>query len=1005
MKPKFFITLTTIVLGLSLPQQNPAEADDQRTVDFNRDIRPILASKCFACHGPDEEQREADLRLDDRQAVIDQGAITPGDSDESELIRRLLSDDPDEVMPPADSGTPLTDQQKQLFVDWVNQDAPYDQHWSFVTPTRPDLPEVMNTSWPRNEIDFFVLSRLEQEALQPSPQADRYTLIRRLYLDLIGLPPTPEQADAFVSDKDSNAYEKVVDQLLGSKHYGERWAQGWLDLARYSDTNGYEKDRERSIWPYRDWVIRALNDDMPFDQFTIEQIAGDMLADPTQDQLIATGFHRNTMLNEEGGIDPLEYRFYAMVDRVATTGMVWLGLSTGCAQCHSHKYDPITHTDFYRLMALMDNADEPDMLVKTPDIESERQRIEQQIRSLESTLPDQFPAAEGDSPSAESRRRHLDDAFAAWVGAQRAVAKAWKTIAPTDWETNLPRLEVLDDDSIFSTGDVTKRDVFKLRFPVAESDLPISAIRIEAIADERLPDGGPGRAYYEGRKGTYFLSELDATFNGQTIEFTSTSQSNPAKNADKAVLDDNGSSGWSGPIGETHQLIVNLKKNIQSPGQLQVEMLFERHFVASLGRFRFALVSADAPVSFNHLPVEIESILAQEKDSLSDAQRQQLFEHFLRVTPLLAEARKPIEALRKRLPQYPATMVMSERPNDNPRITHRHHRGEFLSPRETVEPGIVEFLAGESGQQPVNRLQFAGWLVSDKNPLVSRVTVNRAWQAFFGQGLHLTSDDFGTQTEPPSHPQLLDWLASEFVQRGWSMKQLHRLIVTSATYRQSSQLTPELLRLDSQNRLLARGPRFRANAEVVRDMMLHSSGLLSEKMYGPGVRPPQPQSVTAVAYGNPKWNPSSGEDRYRRSIYTFSKRTAPFAAFSVFDAPSGENCVARRDRSNTPLQALTLLNDQMFLEMARALAEDVSQANSSDADALVAMFRRILTRPPTQNEQTEIMQFYREQLSRLESGELNAPQITALENGSNRQAAWTIVARALMNLDEAITKS
>lgn len=976
------------------------------SVDFNRDIRPIFAAKCFACHGPDEEHREAGLRLDVREDAIEYGAIEPGYADDSEFIRRILSEDPDEVMPPAHTGDVLTEEQTELFVRWVNEGAKYAKHWSFVPPVKPPLPDVEQTDWPLNEIDFFVLARLEAEGMSPSPPAEPYALVRRVYLDLVGLPPTPEQADAFANDNDPEAYEKLVDQLLKSKHYGERWARLWLDLARYSDTNGYEKDRERSIWPYRDWVIRALNDDMPFDQFTIEQLAGDMLDNPTHEQLIATGFHRNTMLNEEGGIDPLEYRFYAMVDRVATTGSVWMGLSTGCAQCHTHKYDPITHTDYYRLMALMNNADEPDMVVETEGVVKRRDELLAEIQRLESELVAQFPAADGEGSIDQRRKESFDVAYQAWLVETRKSAQPWQTMVPTNWETNLPRLEVLDDGSMFATGDTTKRDVFELTFQITEAQLPLTAIRLEAIADSRLPDGGPGNAYYEGRKGTYFLSEMDATLNGQAIEFSSTSQSNVDKSdkSARAVLDGNGSSGWSGPVGETHQLVLQLDKPITEPGELRVEMLFERHFVASLGRFRFSCISAENAVA-STLPVELEALLTEKPESLNEQQNEMLLAYYLSVAPELAEARKPIDALRKKLPSMPTTMVLRERPEDNPRQTFRHHRGEFLSPKEEVTPGIPTFLADDpSVEMPTNRLELARWLVSDANPLVARVAVNRAWQAMFGTGLQSSNDDFGTQAEPPSNPELLDWLACEFVDRGWSMKSLHRLIVTSATYRQSSRITPTLLQHDTNNELLARGPRFRVDAEMVRDIMLSSSGLLSTKMYGPGIYPPQPQSVTAAAYGSPKWNASSGDDRYRRSIYTFSKRTAPFAAFSVFNAPSGENCVARRERSNTPLQALTLLNDDMYLEMAKSLAIQATERHSKPTEIATFVFRRLCIRTPDDRELSAIIDFFQTQLSRLEAGELSAAEINGNETSSNSQAAWTIVARSLMNLDEVITK-
>ncbi|MCO6455196.1 MAG: PSD1 domain-containing protein [Pirellulaceae bacterium] len=998
-------------LPLVLLGAPPLRADD---LSFVRDIQPLLARHCFACHGPDEEHREADLRLDQRQAAVDSGAIVPGKPDESELVRRVLADDADQRMPPPAANDTLTAEEKELLRRWIEAGADYQPHWAFQPPVRPPLPEFdglaadMNkwAAWPRNPIDRFVLRRLLDEGLTPAAEADRYTLVRRLYLDLLGLPPTPEEADAFVADSQPDAYQRLVDRLLESKHYGERWARLWLDLARYSDTNGYEKDRPRSAWPYRDWVIRALNDDLPFDQFTVEQLAGDMLPGATIEQRIATGFHRQTMLNEEGGIDPLEFRFYALVDRVATTGTVWLGLTTGCAQCHSHKYDPISHTDYYRLLALLNNADEPDLQVPDPRVVERREQLQREIARLESELPGQFPPADGEGPVDQRRAANLEGKFAEWLEAERPRAVAWKTLRPRTLETNLPRLEAQPDGSIFSSGDITKRDVFRLSFTLQED---ATALRLEVLPDPRLPAGGPGRAYYEGRQGDFFLSEVSATSDGQPVAFSAASHSFGkisigSGSADAGnVLDGDGSTGWStaGRESEAHQLVLNLAQPLPAGAELQLEMLFERHFAASLGRFRWSSTSAGGQPRASQLPVEIEDLLGRQPPTWNDAERSELRRHYLRVAPELAEARRPIDALRKQMPELPTTLVFEERPADNPRPTFRHHRGEYLSPREEVAPGLPAVFSSDA--PPADRLQLARWLASDRNPLVARVSVNRAWRALFGAGLVRTSGDFGTQSEPPTHPELLDWLACEFMERGWSQKQLHRLIVTSATYRQDSSVSEELLRRDPLNLLLARGPRFRVDAELVRDIMLRASGLLSDKMYGPSVYPPQLDSVTALAYGNTPWPQSQGEDRYRRSLYTFSKRTAPFAAYLVFDGPTGETCTARRDRSNTPLQALTLLNDAMYLELARALAERaVGEADGAPQRA-AWMFRRVLTRPPEADEIAVLVEFQQRQRQRLEAGELKAEEIGG-PRADAKLAAWVMTARVIMNLDEAITR-
>ena len=959
-------------------------------VDFNRDIRPLLASKCYTCHGPDKESRKAKLRLDLREEAIKKDVIVPGKLEDSELHYRIRSDDPEEIMPPSDSKVTLSDPERNLLEKWIVEGAKYDRHWAFVPPVSPSIPETKK-DWGRNTIDAFIIDNLEKNNLQPSGEADPYTLVRRLYLDLIGLPPTLEQADTFVQDKRPDAYERLVDQLLASPRYGEKWAREWLDLARYSDTNGYEKDRVRTIWPYRDWVIRALNADMPFDQFSIEQLAGDMLPDSTQEQKVATGFHRNTMLNEEGGIDPLEFRYLAMVDRVATTGTVWMGLSTGCAQCHSHKYDPITNTEYYQMMALLNNADEPDLFLQTEQQAGQKADLERGIEEKTLALQKEIPG--------------FEKAFQDWVVNAGKNATRWTTIRPTAMKTNLPKLEILEDGSIFSSGDVTKRDVFELNFT---SNQPVTALRLEALPDDRLPDRGPGRCYYEGRKGDFFLSEFTLLAQEQKQKIVNPSHtygkiSIGSGSADaKNVIDGNGSSGWStaGQTGQSHHLVLPLEKPIPPNVPFSIEMLFERHFVVSLGRFRLSATSdARQPKAKKHGPVT-EDILVRESNA-SDQQLAHLRESFLEQDPRWQKHRKPLDDLRKRIPRLGHTLVMQERPADNPRPTYRHHRGEYISPREEVSAGVPTAFAGIPEGQPRNRLAFARWLTGERNPLVDRVTVNRTWRSLFGDGLLRTSGDFGTQAPAPDHPELLDWLAVEFRKQGLSLKKLHRLIVTSSTYRQSSQVSPALLARDPRNRLLARGPRFRLSGELIRDHMLVASGLLSTKMYGPGVYPPQPASVTALAYGNTKWNVSQGEDRFRRSIYTFNKRTAPFAGYLTFDGTSGEGCVARRNRSNTPLQALTMLNDAMYLELARA----AGQSTYKDAgDPVSSLFRKFLTRHPQANERKALQSFLDQQTGRLRKGELKPELVTGKKNASPEEAGCVLLARVIMNLDETITK-
>jgi hypothetical protein len=960
-------------------------------VDYNRDVRPILAEKCYPCHGPDKKARKAKLRLDDLTAAVKSGAITPGKPADSELVERVFSDDPDERMPPKKSKTTLNAREKELLRKWVAAGARTSRHWAFVPPQQAPPPATRNASWPRNPIDHFILARLEKEKLKPAEEADRYTLVRRLYLDLVGLPPTPEEADAFVNDKSPKAYESLVNRLLEAPGYGERWARDWLDLARYADSNGYEKDRGRTIWPWRDWVIRALNEDMPYDQFTIEQLAGDMLPNPTPSQVVATGFHRNTMLNEEGGIDPLEYRFYSMVDRVATTGTVWMGLTTGCAQCHSHKYDPISHTDYYQLMALLDNADEPDYLIPEPTLLEKRAELEKKIEEQEAALIKKLP--------------DFEKKFATWSGRQAAVN--WQVLRPSSMKTNLPRLEILEDGSIFSTGDITKLDTFTLRF---KTKTALEALRLEVLPDDRLPAGGPGRSYYEGRKGDFFLSEITAIAGGEPLKFTNASRdygkitTGSGKAAAAETYDGNTTTGWatSGREGKASQLVLPLEKPVAAGSELELALYFERHYAASLGRFRLWGAAKGKEAKAKDLPTAIEEILAVERKLWTPAQADRVKRYFLRKDGAFAGARKPIDALRKQVPQLNRTMVLRERPADNPRPTYRYHRGEYLSPKEQVQPAVLKIFPPLPDGQPANRLTFARWLASERNPLLGRVTVNRAWRAFFGAGLLRTSGDFGTQSEPPDHPELLDWMAVEFRKQGLSMKKLHKLIVSSAVYRQASNVSQDLLERDPANRLLARGPRHRLSAEAIRDLMLKGSGRLSPKMFGPSVYPPQPGWVTKLAYGSPGWNVSKGENRYRRSLYTFTKRTAPFASFTTFDAPSGEGCIARRDRSNTPLQALVLLNDDMYVELARYVAREAEkQAAEKRADFL---FRRFLTRPPEADEKKLMDKFLETQIERLKGGKLDAAKLTGDKKASGGQAALFLLARSIMNLDEVITR-
>lgn len=1022
-----------VVFGLSTDGQE--RVDDG--ISYTRDIRPILSDKCFSCHGPDANARQADLRLDtqegQRQDLGGYAAVVPGQSESSLLVELIETSDADLQMPPQDSKKQLNDAERKLLREWIDQGASWQQHWSFVTPKQKSLPAVADSQWCANEIDYFILHKLERGGLRPSDDAAPYTLVRRLFLDLIGLPPTPEQADYWVqkiwepindsgvdSTFDSGKYEQLVDFLLASPSYGERWARPWLDLARYADTNGYEKDRERSIWPYRDWVIDALNADMPFDQFTIEQIAGDMLPHATLSQIVATGFHRNTMLNEEGGIDPLEFRYHAMTDRVATTGTTWLGLTLTCAQCHSHKYDPVTQTDYYQLMALLNNADE--LAVELPSEDAQVEWAQRQVRAqqLLSALPTKWPASisskkdvtsdsQTQSTDAASSLLTLEESFSAWRSSLRPSLVDWCTLQPTTATSNLPILTIEDEGVVFASGDTAKRDDYYLEFePLSER---ISAIQLEALPDPRLPSGGPGSTYYEGTLGDFFLAELELTVNGQAWPIASASETFAAnrfgKNPVSAALaiDSDVQTGWAvhGRQAERHVAVFNFAKDIPAGEKIEVHMVFGRHFASSLGKFRFRATAAGHEIQAEDFTPPIRDWLLLPDEQLSSEQRQLLLQEFCMRSDDLASESEEIRSLLAPA-TLPSTLIFSERPPNQTRDTFRHHRGEYLSPREKVEPGIPELFSYDD--QPKDRYQFAQWLVSQNNPLTSRVCANRQWAYFFGSGIVQTVDDLGLQGTPPSHAELLDYLAYSLInQDNWSIKNFHRRIVTSHTYRQSAVVNQLALQLDPQNRWLAYAPRYRLDAEVLRDSILFAVGALSNKMGGQPVRPPQPPGITEVTFGSPKWNVSQGSDRYRRSIYTFQKRTAPFAMFATFDAPSGEACIARRTRSNNALQALTLMNDPMVVEVVNLAAAHLASTTDIESNpdalsspelvgAIESLFRRILTRRPTERE-LQILSSYLWKELQSQGPTPNANEI---------HQAWAGLIRSLLCTDEALNR-
>jgi hypothetical protein len=1001
----------------------------QEKVDFVKSIQPIFASACYECHG--EKKPKGKLRLDSKELALKGGSsgksIIPGSAKQSYLIKRLHGEGGEDRMPL--DHDPLPARQVAMVERWINEGANWpdsasistakiETHWAYVKPVRPAIPAVKNAAWVRNPIDAFVLARLEKEGLAPSPEADRVTLIRRVYLDLIGLPPTPAEVDAFVHDPSPGAYETVVDHLLASPHYGERWARHWLDVARYADTNGYEKDRARSIWPWRDWVIAALNKDMPFNQFTIEQIAGDMLPNATPSQRIATGFHRNTMQNEEGGIDIEEYRFRALVDRVQTTATTWLGQTLQCAQCHNHKYDPFSQKEYYSFFALLNDADEVDYSIPNQAIASRRAEIEKQIAALES--------------SRESKLVDEAKKQAAWEARMTPRAKHWTIVAPTKMVSRKhATMEVLADSSVLVSGDKPNNDCYDLE--LSGDFAGVKAIRLEVLPDASCPEQGPGRAPLFS-PGDFLLSEVELStieaeesgsspkapspaWKGNPIKLASASHSYADKGRSAAAcLDGKLDTGWSikGRTGQASWAVFNLATPVAA-GTSRLHLQLDQEYIhqMTIGRFRVSVTRDAGAEASADFPPEVETALSVPAGNRTDADRHTLADHFLSIAPELAAVNKKIADLHRSMPKYTTTMVFQERRPQYARITHLHHRGEFLDEREVVEPDVPAVLNSLPAGEKHDRLALARWLVDENNPVVGRVVMNRHWATIFGRGIVATVGDFGVQGEKPSHPELLDWLATEFIQQKWSMKAMHRLMVTSATYRQASSVSPELLARDPQNILLARGPRFRVDAETVRDIALSAAGLLTDKIGGPSVFPPQPAGVSELSYGAMSWPTSKGPDRFRRGLYTYLKRTSLYPGLTTFDAPNTEVTCPLRPRSDTPLQALQVLNDRVFVEAAQGMARRIMNdptARTADERAALA-FRFAVSRNPTADEVASVVTFYHRQLARFKHGSLHADQVAVSEvlpkpkgTDLNELAAWTTVSRALLNLDEAITK-
>jgi len=985
---------------------------DER-VQFNRDIQPVLAEHCTLCHGVDAAGRQSGLRLDLRDSALQGGesgtaAIVPGHPEQSELIRRITSTDADVVMPPPRHKKPLSAKQIDVLTRWIKEGANYESHWSFTAPLKAKLPDV-GVAHP---VDAFVVARLKERNLSLSPAATSAALCRRLFLDLIGLPPSPDELTAF----EQRGFEATVEALLKSERFGEKWARHWLDVARYSDTNGYEKDLPREQWMWRDWVVDAFNRDLPYDQFLIEQLAGDLLPGATQQQIIATGFLRNSMINEEGAIVPEQFRMVEMFDRMDCLGKAVLGLTTQCAQCHTHKFDPLTHDEYYGMFAFLNSSYEAQSWVYSAEQQRQIVEIHGKIRDAEQRL--------------RAARPQWEQEFAAWERTLLQPPIAWEPLIATELGTisglNHPTQEA--DHSLLMKGH-TSNDVFLISTPALNG---VTGLRLEALTHRDLPHNGPGRS----RLGTWAINEVEVFVKkpggkdwekvklvNATADFSQPDQ----KSADGKktsgpvayLIDGTDDTTWTADrgIGRRNQpsvAVLQFEKPLDVPEGTELKVAWR--MTDMLGCCRFSITRQPAPAA---PPVSHAAMLALQAPAATQTSEQNAA-LFAAWRTSIAEAKPTndeIDALWNSFPQAATSILhMAEQEPTHRRLTQVLDRGNWDQPLRVVKPHTPAAFHPFPDNSPRDRLGFGRWLTDPRSPLTARVAVNRVWQSLFGAGLVETSEDFGTRAPVPEYRELLDWLAVDFMEHGWSQKHLIRTIVTSATYRQSSEASVALRERDPRNVWLARGPRFRADAEVVRDIALSVSGLITHKLGGPSVIPPVPQNVLDYNYTYPGyWKPAEGPERYRRTLYGFRKRSMPDPVMSNFDAPNGDFACARRVPSNTPLAALTSLNEPIFVEAARSLALRVLREGGKD-DARRADYAFFLctSRQPTAKERDSILDLLKSRRQRLAEGWLNPREIATgdpallptvpADTTPQDAAAWTLTARVLLNLDETISK-
>ena len=983
--------------------------------DFSRDVLPILSDTCFTCHGPDANARKAKLRLD-VEADAKREVIVPGKSAESELIARIFSTDPDELMPPPESKIKLTADQKATLKAWIDAGAKWGKHWAYESPKPVALPKVQREDWPRDGLDAFILARLEREGLPPSKAADRITWLRRVTLDLTGLPPTLAEVDAFQKDQTPKAFEKVVDRLLASPRYGERMAWDWLEAARYADSNGYQGDRERTMWPWRDWVVRAFNANQPYNDFTVEQIAGDMLPNATEEQVLATGFNRNHMINGEGGRIAAENRVEYVFDQTETVGTVWMGLTFNCCRCHDHKFDPISQRDYYSLYSFFnqtpvnggggDPAMAPNIQVGTPEQKKEIAELEQKIAAHTKAIA--------------ARRAVLAKGQAAWEAEQlkRGSASAWAPLKPIAARAQQQTLELLPDQSVLAKGKLPDRDEYAVQ--MAAGVKPFRHVRLEALQHASLPAGGLSRV----KGGNFVLTDFKVMLEGAGLEPKELKLSGAKSTFNqsgldvKQAIDGNAGSGWGvwpGQQGvkQAQTAVFTLAEPVKLAADAKLVVLLKFNHSAKqhvLGRFRVSVSDAAEPGFGSG---ELLAALKAEPAKRTAAMKQTIAQAYSLNDPELRKLQTESDAAKKRIDDmrrgFPKVMVMRDGTKRETRVLTR---GVYNKPTDiVVTSGTPASLPAFPESAPRNRLGLAVWLVDPKHPLTARVTVNRIWQQFFGTGLVKTTEDFGVQSERPSHPDLLDWLAQEFVSNGWNVKALHRRIVLSATYRQSSAVTPALHERDPENRLLARMTRYRLPSWMIRDQALAVSGLLVDKQGGPPVKPYQPQGVWAEStFGKKRYSQDKGEALYRRSLYTFWRRIVGPTMF--FDEAKRQTCEVRRARTNTPLHALITLNDVAYVEAARAMAERVLKEGGADDAARTAYaFRLATTRPPSKAEATVLQQRV-QQLRKTYTAKPEATQ-ALLKVGEHARdeklpatehAVYTVLCNLVLNLDEVITR-